>query len=139
MKAQMFVDLAGAFLVLMLVAASGFGALEKAGRDKMEISAACAQKNLLHSYADWFVKEGGTASKKNADGGGYYLQHEVDLGRIGGQGRGFDVFVSYADEREIEIKRGAESSGAGNYFCVKRIALCDAEICAVRVCGYGSV
>jgi|GEM_PF-2836054 len=133
MKAQMFVDLVGAFLVLMLIAASGFAALEKAGEGRIEQSAACAKKNLLHSYADWVVKDGGAVSEVNADGSGHYLHHEMDLGKINRSSGGFDVFVSYADGREIEAQRGGPGLAEEN-FCVKRVALCDEEICAVWVC-----
>ena len=139
MRGQIFVDLIGAFLVLMLIAASGFATIEKMGSGRAGASAVCAEKNILHSYADWIVKEGGALSKSNADGSGYYLDHDVNLEKIGGVGGNFDIFVSYADGREEVVRRGANGRESGDYFCVKRVALCENEICAIRVCSNENV
>lgn len=138
MRAQIFVDLAGAFVVLMLVVAGGFWALEKAGKEGADVSAACTQKNLLHSYADWLVKEGGSVSVRNNDGSGYYLHHEADLEKMRSMGGGFEVFVDY----DLIGAGGAQSASGefgGNKYCVRRVALCNNEICGVRACLHDGV
>ena len=132
MRGQAYLDLAGAFLVLMLVAATGFAAAEKIGGRNAQDAAECSLKNSVHSYADWLVKEGGSMMRENADGSGFYLHHEMDLEKIWGAGRGFGISVFYPDGKVVVLKEG--EGGAGSKYCVKRIALCEGRVCALRVC-----
>lgn len=115
MRGQLYLDLTGAFLALMLIAASGFAALEKMEKGQMEAAAQCSAKMRAVSYADWVVKGGGTVSKSNADGSGYYLHHEVDAQKISIDGSeiGISVFaIENGQEKEIVRNAGAAGTEA---------------------------
>jgi len=62
----------------------------------------------------------------------FYLHHEMDLEKIWGAGRGFGISVFYPDGKVVVLKEG--EGGAGSKYCVKRIALCEGRVCALRVC-----
>lgn len=135
----MHLDLACAFLCLMLIGASGFGALSKRQQECVWDNAQCAAKTRVVSYADWILKGGATETAQNADGSGYYLHHEIDVGKISGLEGGLSVEVFSAQGEKMASNFWAQEnlgkSGASRY-CASRVALCSGEICVLLVCSY---